>query len=538
MRVVSVLVLLAAGCGKDEVDLESDTDTDTDVVAEPLTKRGCDERHEAFIAALEADLAASDAPGVSAAIMEGGVVTCEVSRGTLEHQGSEPVTVDSLFQIGSTTKLFTSIAALQQVEAGRYTTQSTLAETYPSREFAQDEGWNDAITVDHLLSQQAGLYDYFDWQASADDADLKAWSDTFLFGRLWLMSPPGAFWNYSNANLTAAGLVVETQDPAGRTYRDIMAEDVFAPLGMTRTVQGNDRADELGNVASGYGLAIEGQQTVERAVQWDEANDPAHGRPAGANTWSTPHDVLQAARLLVDGDDDVLSDPLRRTLSTRHVGIPDSPTVGYGYGLFVYDGFQLGRSYYDAPLWSHGGNTLSYTSEFYVLPEQEVAVSVLSSGYGQTFGNAVVAALELGELPAPVSPPTRSFDASKLDLHVGDYEDAFNWGAMTVARDGDELTASMPDLVDLGIQVSPKLQTMTDATFVATVDGQPFAFTFVGDGVEPSAYMVNRSAVGTRIDAPQSAVGTDERDRQTLGQVRAWPLLGPGRAIVDGPYAR
>ena len=534
MRRYVFLLALTMACGSDDVALPTDSDgntdrdTDSDTAEPTVTELGCEPRHEAFIQALEADLAASGAPGVSAAILEDGVVTCRVARGTKAFEGTEPVDVDTAFQLGSTTKMFTAIAALQQVDRGPHTRDATLAELYPEREFALDEGWNDALTLHHLLSNQGGLYDYIDWTRSSVDSDLKSWHDVVLFGQLWLMTPPGELWNYSNPNFTIAGLIVETQDPEGRTYRQVMAEDVFAPLGMTRTVQGNDAAAELGNLASSHGLAIEGTTTVERAIPWEESPDPAHARPAGANTWSTPHDVLLAARFLIEGDPEVLSDTLREQMVDRQADVPDQPTAGYGYGVFVYEGFNLGRPYYETPLWTHGGNTLSYTSQLFVLPEQGVAVSILSSGDGERFDNAVLQALSLAELPPPVAPPERTFDGSRLDLHVGTYEDAYNWGRMIVDRDEDGLVVEMPDLAELGVDVEPRLSTVTDATFVATLNGQSFPFTFVGEEGQPSEFMVSRSAVGTRTDAPQSLL---PRDRELRRALPAAPRLGPGPGV-------
>ena len=69
----------------DTTVMDTDT-TDTADDSMPVTTAGCTDRHDAFVAALEADLAASDAPGVSAAIMENGEVTCQVALGSKQFE--------------------------------------------------------------------------------------------------------------------------------------------------------------------------------------------------------------------------------------------------------------------------------------------------------------------------------------------------------------------------------------------------------------------------------------------------------------------
>lgn len=482
-----------------------DTGTATSPTTPSATMAGCEDRHQAFIAALQADFARADALGASIALMEDGEPTCRLTLGRRRHDADAPPDLDTLFQIGSTTKMFTSLALLQGVQAGRFSLDDSLAAALPESEFALDPSWNDQILLRHLLTHEGGFYDYFDWSAGSEDEDLAAWHAEVFFPYLWLMNEPGAFWNYSNPNFDLAGLLVEHHD--GRPFPDLMAEDVFGPLGMPRTTMRLAEAVADGNLAEGTGYYLRRGSFEYGDVTVDRIPDPAHARPAGAGTWTTPTQVLRMARFLMEGDEAILRDDLRRAMSTPQVALAMGPQPSsYGYGLMVHEGFQLGEDWYALPLWEHGGNTLSYSSELYIVPEQGFALSILTSGYGQSLtGGALQAFLDFVELPAPSPAPVWEVDPERLDRHVGTYEDAYNVGEMIVWREGDGLHISMPFLESLGYVVGEELVPLSSDLWLLDLDGVQYDLTFIArEGEEQSTWIRNRAFVGTRIeDAPE-----------------------------------
>jgi len=549
MTPILLTVLLA--CGKDGGDTgatggAADTDDtgatggaddtgDTGAAVDP-TMVGCDDHHAALIAAVEADLAKSDAPGVSVAVMEDGVVTCRFTRGTRAADSKEPPTVDTLFQIGSTTKMFTATALLQQVEAGELSLDDTLADAYPDSEFALDDTWNDQILLRHLLTHQGAFYDYVDLTASADDADLAAWHEDVFFPNIWLMNPPGVFWNYANPNFDIAGLIVEAHDD--RWYPDVMKDDVFGPLGMTRTMQRKTEVEADGDYALGVGYYLTSATTAEYgAVPMDLVVDIASGRPAGVSTWTTPDQVLDMARFLMEGDSAVLSDTLREQMTTPQVPFLSTPDdAEYGFGVMVFPGLQLSADdYYELPVWSHGGNTNSYSSELYIVPDQGFAISILSTGYGTDFSGSVIAAFNsLVDLPAPVSPPEYPWDPDGLDANVGHYYDPYNVGSMDITRKGDQLYVSMPLLSRYGYDVTPELYPLGTDVWLIGIDGAWYDLTFIkGEGADQATWIRNRAFVTTR-DATEKALRADPpTSRAAIDRVlraarlSAHPIVGP-----------
>jgi CubicO group peptidase (beta-lactamase class C family) len=533
------LLLLALACKPDSDIRDTDTTPPTDDTGETgdtsdpddgRVTEGCDESHEAFILALEADLAANDAPGVTAAVMEGGALTCRVALGSKSAEAEDPVGLDTLFQIGSTTKMFTAVALLQKVQDGTLGLKDTLAEAYPDSEFALDERWNDLIELEHLLTHQGGFYDYVDASASSDDGDLAAWHAITFFPNLWLMNEPGQFWNYANPNYSIAGLVAEHHDE--RSYPDIMLDDVFAPLGMDRTMQRKSEVQADGDFAEGTGYYLAGGSHGYGPVPIEDVPDPASGRPAGVSTWTTPAQMMEMARFLIDGDPAILEDSLRQEMTEDQVPLGYGYGDAYGYGVMTADGFQATETeYYELPLWNHGGNTSSYSSAFYIVPEQSFAVSILSSGYATDFSRSVVAAMtSLLELPDPVDPPELEFDPARLDLHVGSYSDDYNVGEIIITRQDDDLFIEMPLLDRYGYSVEPELYTVSSDVFYVGIDGAWYDLTFIGgEGDSSSQWVRNRAFVGTRQVEALRATATPEQVERTLklAKLPELPLLDP-----------
>jgi CubicO group peptidase (beta-lactamase class C family) len=520
---ILALALVALGCGDDGssgADAGNDGgdggDTDSD-------SENWDPRFDVFVEALRADLESSDAYGVSAAVMEDGVVTFAAAFGSKDPDGAEPLTPDTLMQIGSTTKQMTATALLQKVEDGLVSADDTLETALPDLEFALDATWDDQITVHHLLSHQGGFVDWIPWNGPADDAQLVEYTYGTFDDDYFLMNPPGAFWNYSNPNFIFAGLLTETLDT--RLWPDIMVEDVFAPVGMPRTLLRKAEVEADGDYALSYGLGADDLSTgVAGPVAMADMPDPGWARPAGL-AWTTPTQMMAWAKFLMDGDPAVLSDDLRAEITTEQVDtLYGAGSMYYGYGMFVERGYAaLDGQWYETPVWEHGGNTLSFTHIFYILPESDFAVSICTSAYGTDFSPSLDAAITtLVDLPDPSTPPEYVIDTAEFDDHLGTYNDPWNVGDVIITREGDTLFVSMPDVTDAGYDVTPELVAISSEIFYLFIDGEAYDITFVrADPDGPSTYMRNRAYVATRVT--KSAPAADRRS-PTREDIARWMI--------------
>jgi CubicO group peptidase (beta-lactamase class C family) len=497
MRTLLLLSLMA--CNPDS-DVKDDTGPgDTSPVDTGPDDTGWDPRFDPLVEAILADLAASDAPGVSVAVMEDGEVTFARAFGSGHPDQDVPITADTLFQIGSDTKKQTAVALLRKVEQGLVSLDDSLAELLPQLEFANDAEWNDQILVEHLLTHQGGFYDYTPWDDAPDDAHLADFSYGEFADNEFLMNPPGSFWNYANPNFSLAGLVTEVHDE--RAWPEIMVEDVYAPLGMDRSYLRKSEVIEDGDYAVGYGVnPLTGRMETR---EMDSVADNAWTRPAGM-AWSTATQQLYFARFLLEGDDDVLADELVEAMHAEQVStLYLEDELHYGYGLMVQRGLELDDAYYEIPVWNHGGNTLAFTSIFQILPEQGFAISILSSAYATDFSGSVDTAIRslVDGLPTPVDPPAYVIDTDRFALHVGEYVDEWNVGPATVGKSGDALTIDLPVLTRHGYTYDHELIALSSDIHYIRIDGYYYDLTFIQtEEGEPSHFIRNRSFVLSRDD--------------------------------------
>lgn len=505
----SVVFLPACGNGKGkeaEMDASTFMDAESDAAPDAQIDSGnpWDPRFDPFVTALQTDLAQSNAYGVSAAVMENGVVTFARAFGSKDPEGVEPLTPDTLMQIGSTTKQMTATALLRKVESQATTLDATLEAALPLFDFALNPAWDDAISVRSLLTHQGGFYDYVPWDGGSDDALLAEHTYGEYGDHYFVMNPPGIFWNYSNPNFVLAGLLTEVLDT--RPWPDLMRQDVFLPLGMTRTFLRKTEVEADGDYALSYGYGtddITSSFPSEGPVDMEHMPDPAWARPAGL-VWTTPSQMMVWAAFLMDGNPSVLSDALREELSKEQVDtLYFVGNMHYGFGLFVSRGYlALDSTWYPMQVWEHGGNTVSFSNIFYVLPEQRFSVAICSSAYTTDFERSLDAALTtLADLPEPQPAPQYVVDPARFHLHVGTYTDPYSVGDLMVTQDGDRLLVEMPTLEQY-YEVDPELVPASSEIFYLYINGEPYDLTFVPlvPGGQ-SEYVRNRLFVTTRVTA-------------------------------------
>jgi len=442
-------------------------------------------------AAVEADLETNLATGASVAVWLDGQVIWVGGFGSADPLGTRVPDEDTLYMIGSDTKKLTAMSLLRKVAAGDIALDTTIADVLPDLTMVYAPGFTHA-TVHDLLSHQGGIVDGVEETSSTTDAKLKNFTyGTFAHG-FYAMAPPGRIWNYSNPNFSLAGLLDETLDE--RPWADIVSQDLFAPLQMTRTVARKSAVDE--NFSAGVSADPDGGEAGV-PTSLEDTWETAWVRPAGL-VWSTPGDQMRLAAFLVDGNSSVLEPSMLELMTSAQAPLyPDLPG-DYGYGLFVQRGIMLGTEWYDIPVISHGGNTMTHTSTFYILPYQRFAISILSNGYGDDFSTSVAAAFKsLVTLPLSTTPPEKPFDASALDALTGTYVDDYNVGEIIVARDGEALTLSAPSLDENGIPYETRMTPFSTRVWLANIQHQALDFSFI-DGPDGETYFRNRAVVAIR----------------------------------------
>jgi CubicO group peptidase (beta-lactamase class C family) len=264
-------------------------------------------------------------PGAAVGILHGDTVT-EAAYGVLNRATGVAATTDSLFQIGSITKVWTATVVMRLVDDGLLDLDAPLVDVLPEL-LLRDADVTRKLTMRHLLTHTSGIDgDIFTDTGRGDDC-LKKY--VALLGDAALTHPLGATWSYSNSGYSLAGRVIEKL--TGDTWDAALRELLFQPLGLTHTVTLPEEA-LLFRTAVGHLPGADGKP--EPASQW---GIPRSAGPAGGVT-ATVADVLRFARMHLNGGRSadgaaVLSAASTTAMAAHQVELPDKHTVGDSWGL-------------------------------------------------------------------------------------------------------------------------------------------------------------------------------------------------------------
>ena len=348
----------------------------------------------------------------------------ETAYGVLNVRTGAPVDTDALFQIGSITKVWTATVAMALVDEGLLDLDTPVAEVLPELRLADPEVTK-SVTPRHLLNHTSGIDgDVFTDTGRGDDC-LERYVD--LLGEAGQNHPVGATWSYCNSGYALLGRVIEKV--TGQTWDEAMRERLFTPLGLTHTVTLPEEA-LLFAAAVGHD---ERDGELVPAPAWTLTRSIG---PAGLVT-STVRDVLAFARmhhtggLAADGTR-VLSAEACAEMAAHQADLPDKYVLGDSWGLgwirFGWDGERSEASRHRERLVGHDGNTLGQAAFLRVLPEQGLAVALLTNGghtrdlyedlYREIF--AEIAGVTMPQRFAPPDEPV----AVDVTPYVGVYERA------------------------------------------------------------------------------------------------------------------
>ncbi|MGA5126103.1 serine hydrolase [Streptomyces pseudogriseolus] len=199
---------------------------------------------------------------------------------------------DTVFDLASVSKLFTSILAVQQIERGGLTLEAPVASYLPDfgRAGKQD------VTIRQLLTHTSGFRAWIPlYEAPTYEDKVRRVYDEAL------ANPPGTAYLYSDLNLISLQLVLE--QVTGRKLDVLLREEITGPLGMRRT-RYNPPASWKPRIAATED-ARKPWSGLDRGLVWGEVHDEnaySLGGVAGhAGVFSDAWDLAVLARTLLDG---------------------------------------------------------------------------------------------------------------------------------------------------------------------------------------------------------------------------------------------
>jgi len=310
-------------------------------------------------------------PGVVLAILHSSEDAPRVyASGLANVETGTPVTAESVFRVGSVTKVFMAVLTMQLVERGVLSLDATLEKYIPELPDAA------RITVRDLLQHSSGLADFLNMESFAQ-ALTKPWSPQELLTLIAgapLKFQPGQHFSYSNSNYLILGLLIERA--GGIPYAEALARDIAGPLAMTATRPGDDRSLVPDRVA---GYDVDHQVDPPRLVNPRMISIVPPGASGGL--MSRPSDLVRLAWLsrLLSADSLKLMETPGRVAEGPGPRLParaGQPEIAVDYGL----GFELTRIGAMArPLVSKLGSIPGFTCWLVLVPEQGLALAAAAN---------------------------------------------------------------------------------------------------------------------------------------------------------------
>jgi CubicO group peptidase (beta-lactamase class C family) len=310
---------------------------------------------------LEFQLAGLQQPGVIIAIAHRGEIISEQAFGFANLDTEEKLTPRHRFRIASHSKSFTAAGIMKLREQKKLRLDDPIG-NYVSglhREVAEQ-------TVAQALSHSAGLTR--DGVDSGQFIDSKSYLDKKELLEELAMPPaiePNTRFKYSNHGFALVGLVIEaiTAEP----YPVWIKREIVDVVGLKETEPG---------MPSAKGTPFARGHTLRRPLGRRfviPGDNPAHAMTSAAGFASTAADTARFfAQLAPNAKRSVISVASRREMTRRHWRVPGNVELHYGLGVAIgkAEGFEW---------FGHGGGFQGYLSRTAVLPESELAITILSN---------------------------------------------------------------------------------------------------------------------------------------------------------------
>lgn len=392
-----------------------------DVPLKPVTVSALEDR-------IRAELDAGHLTGVAIALVSGDKIVYNRGHGWADLQQRRSLDENTIFRVGSISKLFNALAVMQQVEEGRLNLDGPVAQYLPNFEFVSTFQDAQPVTLRQILCHRSGILrespvgNYFDPSEPGVEATARS------IAGCPLIHPPGTQTKYSNSGPTLAGWAV--QEVSGHAYDVYQKERILTPLGMFDSSFLSSRS-QRSRMAKGV-LPVArpgGGFEVREAPQFEFGILPA------GNLYSTSGDLARFAHWILRASRGEGGQPILRAGSIEEMLKVQLTEEANGFGL----GFSLGN-YRGFRTVGHMGAVYGFTSSLLVLPKAEVAAVVLANddiaigSVRRLVTGAIDLLLQerLQRAPEDTAKP-HTLTAEELASFTGDYESESFWARIDAA---------------------------------------------------------------------------------------------------------
>lgn len=369
--------------------------------------------------------------GMSVALLDGGELVWAQGYGYADKDARRLADAQTIYKVGSITKVFTGTAIMQLVEQGRLDLDAPIQRYIPELKVRYRTPTEQAITLRRIMSHTSGLpVDHMQGMFNRHPEPYARAID-YLNGS-YAAYAPGTIATYSNLGTDLLGVVIERV--SGEPYADYMQRHILAPAGMQHSTL-DDRQVDRGRMSLSYLRNKHHEEYPLRSV------------PAG-NLHSSVLDMARFAAVALHQGQPLLTpaafDEMTRN-QTTHARYDSGMAFGLNWLLQ-----RPGLDYLGPVIW-HNGGTINFMSSLVVLPKQGLAVVVLSNSarsiefVEQTANDILKAAAQAKSgIEPPAQAPRPALATVPADIAqatVGSY--ATLLGPVRIVQYGDNLRARL-----------------------------------------------------------------------------------------------
>jgi CubicO group peptidase (beta-lactamase class C family)/D-alanyl-D-alanine dipeptidase len=311
---------------------------------------------------IEHEMTLKNLPALSIALVDDQEIVWARGFGYADPVDSVPATANTIYRVGSVSKLFTDIGVMQLVESGELDldvpVERYLPDFAPLNPFARD------VTLRQLMSHRSGLVreppvgHYFDPNEPTLAETVASLNSTEL------VYEPETRIKYSNAGIATVGYVLEATQ--GERFADYLERAVLEPLGMRHSAF-EPKPEIIADLAEAYMWTYDGR--------WFEAPDFELGMSPAGSMYSSVEDLGLFLRALFAGGRTETGRVLRAE-TIEAMWTPQFATAGTetGYGI----GFAVSELEGQRVV-GHGGAIYGFATTLAALPDDRLGVVVVTS---------------------------------------------------------------------------------------------------------------------------------------------------------------
>jgi CubicO group peptidase (beta-lactamase class C family) len=323
---------------------------------------------------IAAELARRPVGSVTAGVVVGKQLIWSKSYGEADREKKIAADTDTVYRIGSITKMFTALMLEQLVDAGKVHLSDPVEKYFPEVNTVQGRfPGAPPITLYQLATHTSGLGREPDNIEAATTGPVSDWEKTLIAAlpHLQYQSEPGIRFLYSNMGFAILGAALSRA--AGESYVSYVPKHIFEPLGMTHSALERN-AQMLPHLSKGYMAMGPNGEVDSETAQREHETGRGYKVPNGA-IYTTVGDLARFASFLMGQGPETVLKTSSLDRFQKQTAVPADIGLTSGYGI----GFQVDRrDNYVA--FGHGGAVAGYTSMLLMNRAKGIGIIVLSNG--------------------------------------------------------------------------------------------------------------------------------------------------------------